>query len=112
MEWLYDLERGEFAHDPLAAALSGCSSSERKKILSVMAYRRDFSKNAVAEHLRLERKTVRRHLAAFDAGGIGALAGKKGEAPQGGRRGFRGSPYSVCCTSLPRFRGLTERRGG
>ena len=95
MEWLYDLERGEFIHDPLITSLSGRSSNERKKILSVMACQRGFSKRAVAQHLQLSRNTVRLNWSAFEAGGLGALLRRKEKSRKADDEAFRKTLFGL-----------------
>ncbi|HUV69863.1 MAG TPA: IS630 family transposase [Terracidiphilus sp.] len=77
MEWIYDLERGVLDEDALSASLSHASGNVRKRILAVMASERGFSANAVGEHLRLSRATVRNCLLKFNSGGLESLLGRK-----------------------------------
>jgi transposase len=61
----------------LQGLLSPPPNNPRKKLLSVMALDMGFSINATAKHLGLSRNTVRKYLAAFDAGGIDGLLARK-----------------------------------
>ena len=76
-EWLYELERGELPDDQLTRVLDGLGVRARKLVIAAMARQRGFSKSAIAEHLRLSRKTVTKRLLAYDSNGIDGLLGRK-----------------------------------
>lgn len=77
MEWIFQLERGDFADEPLGSELAGLGLHARKLVLAVMARDRGFSCRAIADHLGLARQTVRIRFAAYDTAGLSALLGRK-----------------------------------
>lgn len=77
LEWLYLLERGDFAAEALGASLAGASCTSRKIVVAAMAKEVGFSDHAIAQHLGLARGTVRTHLAAFAAGDVDTLLQRK-----------------------------------
>jgi transposase len=83
-EWLCLVERGSSQAVSASSSvaelqdlLSPAPNDPRKKLLSAMARETGFSMNAIAEHLGLSRNTVRKYLAAFDAGGVERLLARK-----------------------------------
>ena len=83
-QWLCLVERGSSqallagSHVAvLQGLLTPAPNDPRKKLLTVMARDTGFSSNATAAHLGLSRNTVRKYLAAFDAGGVDMLLARK-----------------------------------
>lgn len=101
MEWLYELERGTYAGTAntsaaaLTSKLSDCRESTRKRILAILARGRGFSISATAEHLALDRRTVRKCLTAFDSGGIDALLGRKQRPRRADDEAFRKALFGL-----------------
>jgi transposase len=95
MEWLYDLERGASLDKPLESALSGLGSQLRKRVLAVIARRRGFSVNAIADHLGMSKTTVSRCSALFDAGGLDALLCRKERPRKADDESFRKALFGL-----------------
>jgi len=76
-DWLYEVEQGLQADEPLSLELSGQSVHARKLVLAAMARNKGFSCCAIARNLSLAYGTVCRHMAAFDEGGVASLLGRK-----------------------------------
>lgn len=84
MEWLYEVERGTVRPATTSPSLSrlvdkltDAPNDPRKKILAVLAHERGFSTHAIAEHLGLNRRTVRTYLTAFATGAGEQLFARK-----------------------------------
>lgn len=77
LEWLYQLERGDFATGALGAALDGASCKARKIVVAAMAKEAGFSRRTIAQHLDLARGTVRSHLDAYVSGDVDTLIQRK-----------------------------------
>lgn len=95
LEWLYQLEHGDFSTLPLGSALDGCKASQRKIILAAMATDAGFSHNVIAEHLGLARGTVGVRLAAYAAGGVDALLGCKSRPHKADDEGFKKALFGI-----------------
>jgi len=84
MEWLYSLEmRDSIAlqclqgNAELIDKISESPNSPRKRALVILAQKQGFSINAIAEHLGIERNTVRRYLTTYEKCGAEELFQRK-----------------------------------
>ncbi len=83
MEWIYTNEHQPFEKHRdigIGDSFDGLTYSQnrmRKKILTVLAADYGFSVSAIAVHLGITRRVVRRYLAEFKAGGTTQLLGRK-----------------------------------
>lgn len=76
-DWIFRVERGDFADQPFASDLSGQTTHARKLLLAAMAEQRGFSHRSISIFLGLARNTVRKHLATLSANGPSALLARK-----------------------------------
>lgn len=95
MEWLYELERGSSASNPLESALYGLGRYRRKKVLAVMARSSGFTISAIVDHLGLSKATVRNCVALFETGGLDALLGRKKRPRMADDGTFRAALFSL-----------------
>ena len=120
MEWLYMLEQQpDVVHQSFLgpgeeiAGLSPSPNNPRKKALVVLARKKGLSRNTIAEHLGVTRKTVKNYLDDFRAGGTKLLFGRKRKSLKSENPELRKAVFSLLHEppSLSGFNRTTWRIG-
>ena len=103
MDWIYKIERndlpidiaGDIQFSKLSQIFLISVTTVRRKILTVLAYKENFSTHFISKHLAVSRNTVRRNVTNFHNGGCELLLSRKSRTRIADQESFKKTFFAL-----------------